>query len=410
MDNISHSLVGLATADALTQGRFSHVKKPALVLAVIASNFPDLDSLYTPFFSGDFGYLLHHRGHTHTFLGLVPQALLILGFFFLWWRPKPQPNNAGANIYFLASIVALCLVLHLFLDYWNIYGVHPFWPWNNHWYALDAIFILEPLIWIGLALALGLKATNKYFRIFCGSIVAGALGLLWFVDLVPVAAAITYSAFAIVAAISFWKIAPAWRSTSALALVSMFLIVMTALSLQAKREVHSIAVKIFPDFEIHETVVGPLPADPRCWWIALIGKTANDQYQVKMGEWRLMQGNSFCSAGYAGELGIQLEDISEIGAEKTGLGTVAWRRQFSAPMSLMREQANSDCRFAAFLIFAKVPFLQSAPNSSEMLYGDLRFTRSKNRSFSEFSTQAGNTLCPGNLPPWEPPLKRLVFN
>lgn len=408
MDNISHSLVGLAAADALTQGRFAHLKKPALVLSVIANNFPDLDSLYTPFFSGDLGYLLHHRGHTHTILGLVPQALLILGIFFFGRRWQRNTKTA-ADKFFLAGIVALGLVLHIFLDYWNIYGVHPFWPWNNRWYTLDAIFILEPLIWIGIAGALGLSATNKFMRLFCASIVAGALGLLWFVDLVPMASALAYSAFTIVALTCFWKISSAWRSTIALALVGLFLLVMTSLSQQAKREIHTLSVKNFPDFAVHETVVGPLPADPRCWWFALIGKTSTDQYQVKMGEWRLTQGNSFCSLGYAGEPGIQLEDISETVTEKAGWGTVAWRRQFSAPLSQLREQAKSDCRFAAFLRFAKVPFLQSAPETAEMLFGDLRFTRSNKRSFSEFSTPAGNTLCPENLPPWEPPLKQLIF-
>jgi sec-independent protein translocase protein TatC len=44
---------------------------------VLAGNFPDLDLVLTPLLPAPLGYLLHHRGHTHTVLYALPQMLLL---------------------------------------------------------------------------------------------------------------------------------------------------------------------------------------------------------------------------------------------------------------------------------------------------------------------------------------------
>ena len=41
---------------------------------IVAANLPDLDLFYTAVTPAPLGYLLHHRGHTHTLVGLVVQA------------------------------------------------------------------------------------------------------------------------------------------------------------------------------------------------------------------------------------------------------------------------------------------------------------------------------------------------
>ena len=80
-------LAGLAVAHAalyLRAGRTSSVSSRPLQLATLltsalANNAPDLDFLYSGITPGKLGYLLHHRGHTHTLLATVPLALLALG-------------------------------------------------------------------------------------------------------------------------------------------------------------------------------------------------------------------------------------------------------------------------------------------------------------------------------------------
>lgn len=43
---------------------------------------------------------------------------------------------------------------HILLDFTNNYGVRPFWPFSEKWYAWDIVFIVEPVILIALTLGL----------------------------------------------------------------------------------------------------------------------------------------------------------------------------------------------------------------------------------------------------------------
>ena len=52
----------------------------------------------------------------------------------------------------------LAVLSHIFLDWTNNYGVRPFFPFNPRWYSLDIAFILEPVIFAALLLALVVPA------------------------------------------------------------------------------------------------------------------------------------------------------------------------------------------------------------------------------------------------------------
>lgn len=93
MDNLTHSIIGFgvgevvhrslpAEADTLAQ-RVRH--RLLLVSCALASNFPDLDLFLTRLLPDPLGYLLNHRGHTHTALWAVPQALLLAAVLWLCW-------------------------------------------------------------------------------------------------------------------------------------------------------------------------------------------------------------------------------------------------------------------------------------------------------------------------------------
>ena len=131
-----------------------------LATGVIASNFPDLDILYTGVSPPPLGYLLHHRGHTHTVVGLIAQALLIALVCFA--PPLRRAIRAAGSPRFWA-LVAVSLAGHLVLDSWNTYGVHPFWPLDSRWYYGDAIFIFEPWLWLFLGVAAAFNARRRGF-------------------------------------------------------------------------------------------------------------------------------------------------------------------------------------------------------------------------------------------------------
>ena len=99
MDNMTHSLVGLALGELVdralpapadpSRGRLR--RRLLLATGLLASNFPDLDLVLTPLLPAPLGYLIHHRGHTHTLLYALPQVALLLAL--LWLLPSPASSS-----------------------------------------------------------------------------------------------------------------------------------------------------------------------------------------------------------------------------------------------------------------------------------------------------------------------------
>ncbi len=170
MDNLTHSLVGAALADVAlreTPGRAG--RRLFLATGVIASNLPDIDLVYTGVSPAPLGYLLHHRGHTHTVAGLIAQALVIAAVC-LAPPLRRAIRDAGAGRFW--ALVAASLAFHLVLDSWNTYGVHPFWPLDARWYYGDAIFIFEPWLWLFLGMSAAANARSGLGRMAVAGVVA----------------------------------------------------------------------------------------------------------------------------------------------------------------------------------------------------------------------------------------------
>ena len=165
MDNLTHSLAGLMEAELVSE-TFKVTREQRFILlaiGVLANNFPDLDLLYADRIERPIGYLLHHRGHTHTLAGIVVGFLLVIAALFA--VPKTRALLKQSKM--LARVIftlGLGLITHLLMDSWNSYGVHPLWPFSSKWFFGDAIFILEPVLWISLALPFLLLVSRRWFR------------------------------------------------------------------------------------------------------------------------------------------------------------------------------------------------------------------------------------------------------
>ncbi len=153
LDNITHTLTGLALASA-GLGRATPYATAALV---IGSNLPDCD--WCSGLAGKSGYLIHHRGVTHSLLGIAIESLLLPPFFILWWklcgegkRPRYLP---------LAALSAVATILHVLMDGLNTYGIRPFLPFLDTWYYGDIAFIVDPWIWLILAFALARTGSRR---------------------------------------------------------------------------------------------------------------------------------------------------------------------------------------------------------------------------------------------------------
>jgi inner membrane protein len=155
LEPITHFLTGACIS------RTGLNRKTALATATmtLAAEAPDLDVL-SRFKGSAFGFA-HHRGFTHSFLGLLLVAAVVVGFMYLIWLlpgRKTKDPNLPPRWGLLFLFACLAGLSHILLDFTNNYGVRPFWPFSERWYSWDIVFILEPLLLLFLIAGLVLPA------------------------------------------------------------------------------------------------------------------------------------------------------------------------------------------------------------------------------------------------------------
>ena len=172
MDPITH----LMTGTCLARAGFNRKAAYATLAMTLAAEAPDLDTLWAV--DGPVATFQHHRGITHTFIGLPFEGLVVIGAVWLLhrWRLRRAAIAAGvvrvatdpmADRPIARSITAapvrwgllygfalIALLSHILLDWLNNYGVRPFFPFNPRWYAGSFVFIFEPVMFAALLLAL----------------------------------------------------------------------------------------------------------------------------------------------------------------------------------------------------------------------------------------------------------------
>ena len=198
MDNVTHALAGCLLGEATTVvlerrgvAVTARVRNALFAVGIISAELPDTDLLYagSTLGMGKLGYMLHHRGYTHTVLFAIVGALLV------WWaalalRKELKDASLGRTILGLAFVGTFS---HLLLDYTNSYGLHPFWPIKNNWYYGDAVFILEPWLMVAAIPPLYWLARGRVGKSIYGVTLAGILLAAWLIGFVgkDVAIAIT---------------------------------------------------------------------------------------------------------------------------------------------------------------------------------------------------------------------------
>ncbi len=142
---------------------------------VLAAEAADLDVVWG--LKGSIAGLQHHRGITHSFVGVPFIAAATVGVVYLWSRtrdhlpsrkkklareasagiipPRPPLPIRWGYLYFIAVVAALS---HLLLDYTTAYGIRLFEPFNYRWYSWDIMFIIDPLMLLVLIAGLTVPA------------------------------------------------------------------------------------------------------------------------------------------------------------------------------------------------------------------------------------------------------------
>jgi inner membrane protein len=152
MDPIAHTLVGAVLAKTGLEKRSLY----AATALIVGANLPDVDGV-TYFVSGDLG-LFFRRGWTHGLPAMVIWPFLLAGALTLLGRGR-------ARFAALLPLSLLAVATHPALDWLNTYGMRWLMPLDGRWFYGDAVFIVDPWIWLGLGGALFLVTSKGSVRL-----------------------------------------------------------------------------------------------------------------------------------------------------------------------------------------------------------------------------------------------------
>jgi inner membrane protein len=171
MDNVCHTLVGAALGEAGLKQR-TRFGSAALM---IAANLPDVDVLV---FATDMPSVAFRRGWTH---GVAAQLLLPIAFtaaLMAFAKLKPAradgTSHPRAHPGWLLLLSYVGVYSHVFLDYLNNYGVRLLAPFDWHWLYGDAVFIIDPWLWLTLGAGVWLARRQRTARPARGALVFAA--------------------------------------------------------------------------------------------------------------------------------------------------------------------------------------------------------------------------------------------
>ena len=398
MDNLTHSIIGLAAGELIertlpaepTPERARARHRLLLVTGALASNFPDIDLAFMPFLSRPLGYLLEHRGHTHTLLFAVPEALLLVALLWLLWPAARKVLQVSAAARKGVAVAAgLGLLLHLGMDYLNSYGLHPFAPVDARWLYGDVLYIIEPVFWVLLGVPLIRQIARPAVRI-------GLLALLAVILAGCTAAGFLLWQSLAVLAVAGLAVGRGRRALATGTVLSLGWIALQAgMSHAARNEVAASLVQQDAGSTLLDAAMTPFPANPVCWsFVSVERDVARGSYRLRRGVLSLAESvvpTSSCPAKLAG------------GAAPDGVAGVALFSSAQASLADLQHLRQSNCHVDAWLRFARMP-LVDPDHATDLRFGNLGAT---NFSTIDYAARAG-TPCPAWLPRWDPPRADLL--
>lgn len=412
MDNITHALAGALLAAAACQrvapllssgsstsdsssDRTSSTtttttfRRTAFTLSVVLAELPDIDITYSGdrMGMGPLGYLLHHRGHTHTVLFTILAALALWGVTLLLRRELRAPPLSRT----LLALSLAASLSHIALDYTNNYGVHPWWPVDARWIYGDAVFIVEPWLWIVALAPLVFIARSIAGRLLSAALLLAILVAAWRVDMVGDGVAVVLTAGAALWLGASWKVPAARRASVAIAAWIALEVMFFTGSALGRRAV----AKTVGD-SLRDVVLTPAPGNPLCLTAIVVTSDATTYSATTA---TVAPVPALRAAGACGNGGRGDADGSKA-AERDDTPSIRWGRTWSAPVAELRELAATRCELAAALEFIRVPAWEREGNGVVRMY-DLRFG-SGGDSFTTVLSRPG-AKCPALVPGWREP-------
>jgi inner membrane protein len=413
MDNLSHLLVGLAAAELIQRSLPTEPEQSAqngrrrllLWSGVLSSGLPDLDIVLAPLLPAPLGYLLHHRGHTHTFFYAIPQALFLAGLIWVLW---PEARKLLRRSYHAVLGLVLTLTagfgLHFAMDYLNSYGIHPFHPFDSRWLYGDLVFIIEPVFWVAFGVPLAMLIQRAWLRFLLIGLLAIMLaaftagGYLHWLSLLALYAlgaflmGVQWSARRRDHAIDGGR-AALLAGAGALA---VFVAGQAAASHQAAQQLGHALAAMDARSVLLDSARTAFPANPLCWSFVSI---ENDE---AAGHYRLRRGILSIAPGLL-PVEVCPPGLAERPAQARIGPSLAFLSEYEGSLADLRTLHAENCHFNAWMRFAR------APQIMDSLAFDLRYASTPRGNFTtldlaDFESQP----CPRYVPRWEFPRTDLL--
>ncbi len=143
MDSLTHIAIGACIGDLFLGKK---IGKRAMFYGAIAASLPDIDFIASSWLNTT-DDLLAHRGFTHSILFAILATVLLSLLF-----RKPHTT---LNIPFKTWLAFLGteILVHIFLDAFNAYGIGWFEPFDHSRISFNVIFVADPFFsfWPGVA-------------------------------------------------------------------------------------------------------------------------------------------------------------------------------------------------------------------------------------------------------------------
>ncbi|HEU4851403.1 MAG TPA: metal-dependent hydrolase [Telluria sp.] len=400
MDNLSHTVAGLAAGELIHRllppeadpARQSTRRRTLLFACAAANNVPDLDLFLTSLLPRPLGYLLHHRGHTHTLLYAIPQALLLMLATLLAWPSARRLVLAGgsARTGFVLA-VATGFLLHLLMDFLNSYGIHPFHPFDSRWLYGDLVYIVEPVFWVAFGVPLAMMVRRLRMRFLLLALPCVAMAYFTVRGFLLPGSLAFLVALGAAAAFAQHRAGPHGRGAlaGAFCLVLAFLAVQVVALQQGRRVLAQALGERAPASRLHDIAMTAFPANPLCWtFVAVQSQETAGTFSVQRGVVSLapaLLGPGQCPAAMKGE---------QSDAFGPGLA-VAITASDEESLSFLRSLYRSNCHINAWLRFVRAPVL-GVDAAFDMRYG----TGAEGNFTAIRFSDTNDRPCPEGVPGW----------
>ncbi len=140
MENITHSLVGIAMA----RTGLNRIAPHATTVLLLSANAPDIDMIASPW--GALKYFELHRGYSHSLIALPFMAALSVLITFGVFRQRLDWLK-------LWLVGCAGVASHLLLDWTNSYGIRLMLPFSSRWFHADLTNLYDGVILLVLIAA-----------------------------------------------------------------------------------------------------------------------------------------------------------------------------------------------------------------------------------------------------------------